>query len=93
MTADLSAFANRHIGPSAEDQQAMLATLGPECSSPDEVVDLIARGQGVFAIALGRVWHEVAGELEELPAVRAEDGLVAAGSDELATRRAARKTG
>ena len=28
MTADLSAFANRHIGPSAEDQQAMLATLG-----------------------------------------------------------------
>ncbi len=28
MTADLSGFANRHIGPSAEDQQAMLATLG-----------------------------------------------------------------
>ena len=28
MTADLSAFANRHIGPSAEDQRAMLATLG-----------------------------------------------------------------
>jgi len=28
LTADLSAFANRHIGPSAEDQRAMLATLG-----------------------------------------------------------------
>jgi glycine dehydrogenase len=28
LTADLSVFANRHIGPSAEDQQAMLATLG-----------------------------------------------------------------
>ncbi len=28
MTADLSAFANRHIGPSPEDQQAMLARLG-----------------------------------------------------------------
>jgi glycine dehydrogenase len=28
VTADLSAFAARHIGPSAEDQQAMLATLG-----------------------------------------------------------------
>jgi glycine dehydrogenase len=28
LNADLSLFANRHIGPSAEDQQAMLATLG-----------------------------------------------------------------
>jgi glycine dehydrogenase len=28
LTADLSAFANRHIGPSAADQRAMLATLG-----------------------------------------------------------------
>jgi DNA-binding transcriptional MerR regulator len=63
-----------------------------ECTSPDEVVDLLAGGQGVFGIALGRVWQEVAGELAELPAVRAEDGLIATGSDELATRRA-RKTG
>jgi DNA-binding transcriptional MerR regulator len=61
-----------------------------ECTSADEVVDLIAGGQGVFAIALGVVWQEVAGELAELPAVRAEDGLIAAGTgtDELATRRA-----
>jgi glycine dehydrogenase len=28
LTADLSLFANRHIGPSAEDQRAMLAALG-----------------------------------------------------------------
>jgi DNA-binding transcriptional MerR regulator len=63
-----------------------------ECTSPDEVVDLLAGGQGVFGIALGRVWQEVAGELAELPAVRAEDGLIATGADELATRRA-RKTG
>jgi DNA-binding transcriptional MerR regulator len=63
-----------------------------ECTSPDEVVDLLAGGQGVFGIALGRVWQEVAGELAELPAVRVEDGLIADGSDELATRRA-RKTG
>jgi hypothetical protein len=41
---------------------------------PDEVVDLLAGGQGVFGIALGRVWQEVAGELAVLPAVRAEDG-------------------
>jgi DNA-binding transcriptional MerR regulator len=63
-----------------------------ECTSPDEVVDLLQGGQGVFGIALGRVWQEVAGELAERPAVRAEDGLIATGADELATRRA-RKTG
>jgi hypothetical protein len=39
------------------------------------------------------VWQEVAGELAELPAVRAEDGLIVDGTDELANRRAARKTG
>jgi DNA-binding transcriptional MerR regulator len=65
-----------------------------ECTSPDEVVDLLSGGQGVFGIALGRVWQEVAGELAELPAVRAEDGLIAeGGADELAARRSARKTG
>jgi len=48
-----------------------------ECTSPDEVVDLLQGGQGVFGIALGRVWHEVEGDLAVLPAVRAEDGLVA----------------
>jgi DNA-binding transcriptional MerR regulator len=63
-----------------------------ECTSPDEVVDLLAGGQGVFGIALGRVWQEVAGELAELPSVRAEDGLITDGSDELANRRA-RKIG
>ena len=63
-----------------------------ECTSPDEVVDLLA-GQGVFGIALGRVWQEVEGELS---AVRAEDGFVAvtpanpgpgASQDDLATSR------
>jgi DNA-binding transcriptional MerR regulator len=62
-----------------------------ECTSPDEVVDLLQGGQGVFGIALGRVWQEVEGTLAELPAERAgsEPGAVA---DELASRRA-RKTG
>jgi DNA-binding transcriptional MerR regulator len=63
-----------------------------ECTSPDEVVDLLAGGQGVFGIALGRVWQEVEGNLAELPAVRAEDGLLTVGHDELSRRRA-RKTG
>ena len=63
-----------------------------ECTSPDEVVDLLAGGQGVFGIALGRVWQELEGNLAELPAVRAEDGLLTVGHDELSRRRA-RKTG
>ena len=48
-----------------------------ECTSADEVIDLLDSGQGVFGIALGRVWHEVEGDLALLPAVRAEDGFVA----------------
>jgi DNA-binding transcriptional MerR regulator len=66
-----------------------------ECTSADEVVDLLQGGQGVFGIALGRVWHEVEGSLAELPGIRAEDGEPAPGSaapDELAARRA-RRTG
>jgi DNA-binding transcriptional MerR regulator len=77
-----------------------------ECTSPDEVVDLLQGGQGVFGIALGRIWQEVEGTLADLPAERAdadarddggeeaEDGTQAlpTGADEL-TRRRARKTG
>jgi DNA-binding transcriptional MerR regulator len=62
-----------------------------ECTSPDEVVDLLQGGQGVFGIALGRVWQEVEGTLAELPAERAENEPGAA-TDELASRRV-RKTG
>jgi DNA-binding transcriptional MerR regulator len=69
------------------------------CTSPDEVVDLLQGGQGVFGIALGRVWQEVEGTLADLPAERAEDPAAAPGPrssapgpDELARRRA-RRTG
>jgi DNA-binding transcriptional MerR regulator len=64
-----------------------------ECTSTDEVVDLLQGGQGVFGIALGRVWREVEGDLAVLPAVRAEDGFVAVPpggtdfQDDLAKRR------
>jgi DNA-binding transcriptional MerR regulator len=67
-----------------------------ECRSTDEVVDLLAGGQGVFGIALGRIWREVDGTLAELPAERAEkpDGQDDADSrDELAARRALRSSG
>ncbi len=61
-----------------------------ECTSSDEVVDLLQGGQGVFGIALGRVWQEVEGTLAELPAVRAEDGELTVGQDELSARRVRR---
>jgi len=60
------------------------------CTSPDEVVDLLQGGQGVFGIALGRVWQEVEGSLAELPAEAGEEAGHAAGADELASRRARR---
>lgn len=62
------------------------------CTSADEVVDLLAGGQGVFGIALGRVWQEVEGSLAELPAGSAEQGAEVVGADELSRRRA-RRTG
>jgi DNA-binding transcriptional MerR regulator len=63
-----------------------------ECTSPDEVVDLLAGGQGVFGIALGRVWREVEGTLADLPAERAEAEADPAAhpNDELARRRGQR---
>ncbi|MBV9094141.1 MAG: MerR family transcriptional regulator [Streptosporangiaceae bacterium] len=47
-----------------------------ECTSADEVVDLLQGGQGVFGIALGRVWREVDSDLALLPAVRGEEDAV-----------------
>jgi DNA-binding transcriptional MerR regulator len=59
-----------------------------ECTSADEVTDLLAGGQGVFGIAVGRVVREVEGQLAELPAEKAVD---AGPADELETRRRRRK--
>ena len=42
-----------------------------ECTSPDEVVHLLQGGQGVFGIALGRLWREVEGDLAVPSAGRA----------------------
>src|SRR3954464_11768128 len=55
------------------------------CTSNDEVIDLVSRGQGVFGIAVGKVLREVENSLVEL------DSVVADPADELAARRAARK--
>jgi DNA-binding transcriptional MerR regulator len=66
-----------------------------ECTSADEVIDLLQGGQGVFGIALGRVWREVEGTLAELPGEHAQADVESAGhpGDELAQRRRARRTG
>ncbi len=58
-----------------------------ECTSSKEVIDLVQGGQGVFGIAVGRVWQEVEGTLAKLPAEGTE---TPAAEDELAARRAAR---
>ncbi|HEX4190828.1 MAG TPA: MerR family transcriptional regulator [Marmoricola sp.] len=66
-----------------------------ECTSNDEVIDLLQGGQGVFGIAIGGVWREIEGSLAELPSERtAEDAVLSTdASDELAARRQARLSG
>lgn len=60
-----------------------------ECTNAAEVFDLVQGGQGVFGIAIGKVWQEVEGSLSEFPTERAEEPAVAP-IDELAERRAQR---
>ena len=47
-----------------------------ECTSAEEVVDLLAGGQGVFGIAVSGALRELSGELAELPAERLDGGPV-----------------
>jgi len=59
-----------------------------ECGSPDEIIDLLQGGQGVFGIAINRVWNEVEGSLANLQGESVEDGsIVTSTQDELAMRR------
>ena len=65
-----------------------------ECTSADEVIDLVQGGQGVFGIAVGRVWREVEGSLAELPTERlGDEESPSSQTDELAARRRARHAG
>ncbi|HEU4540556.1 MAG TPA: MerR family transcriptional regulator [Jiangellaceae bacterium] len=64
-----------------------------ECTSADEVIDLVQGGQGVFGIAVGRVWREVEATLIELPAERPGEELTEHPGDELAVRRRSRVAG
>lgn len=55
------------------------------CTSDDEVIDLVNRGQGVFGIAVGKVLREVESTLVDLDSTPAADQ-----HDELAARRSTR---
>jgi DNA-binding transcriptional MerR regulator len=65
-----------------------------ECASADEIIDLLAGGQGVFGIAVGKVWHEVEGSLStlqgELFADDSGQSMGVQGNDELSLRRKAK---
>src|SRR3989441_12938058 len=94
----------RGVGDLAQITLISDGTTVYECRSPEEVVDLLQGGQGVFGIAIGGAFKEIRGSLAKLPAERAagepatavlddeEPGgdLVA---DELAARRARRRAG
>ena len=56
-------------------------------------VDLVQGGQGVFGIAVGRVWREVENDLAVLPGVDPADDAALALQDELAARRRSRQAG
>ncbi|WET82831.1 MerR family transcriptional regulator [Amycolatopsis sp. QT-25] len=65
-----------------------------ECTSPEEIVDLLQGGQGVFGIAVSGAMQEISGTIHDFPAERADGGVIeTATPDELTQRRNARRTG
>jgi DNA-binding transcriptional MerR regulator len=63
-----------------------------ECTSSEEVVDLLRGGQGVFGIAVSGALRELVGSLAQLPGERADGGSIeepvpALADDELSRRR------
>ncbi|MBF6353349.1 MerR family transcriptional regulator [Nocardia higoensis] len=60
-----------------------------ECTSPEEVVDLLQGGQGVFGIAVSGAMRELTGIIANFPAERAA-AVTERPEDELSYRRKAR---
>ena len=58
-----------------------------ECTNSDEIIDLLAGGQGVFGIAVGKVWHEVEGSLLTLQGEINGQLVSGQDNDELSLRR------
>jgi DNA-binding transcriptional MerR regulator len=65
-----------------------------ECTSAEEIVDLLQGGQGVFGIAVSGTMREITGTLADFPAERLQgDQVVTAPRDELSARRQSRTAG
>ena len=58
-----------------------------ECTSSDEIIDLLAGGQGVFGIAVGKVWQEVEGSLLTLQGEVNGELVSGETNDQLSLRR------
>ncbi len=96
-----AAVAHIHSRTSAQLAGITLMSDGAtvyECTSAEEVVELVHAGQGVFGIAVGAVWREVEAVLAQLPC-EPVDGATAGPPaallghgvvDELALRRRSR---
>lgn len=89
-----------HLRARGTDDLATLTLMSDgasiyECASADDVIDLLAGGQGVFGIAIGTVWREVEGTLATLPSEPSESGAHGAGegTDELSLRRSRNRKG
>lgn len=88
-----------HLGPLSVEELSEVTLMSDgasvyECTSESEVIDLLRGGQGVFGIALGRVWHEVEGTLSEMPGESTEGApVVPDGFDDELSRRRALRTG
>ncbi len=61
-----------------------------ECASADEIIDLLQGGQGVFGIAVGKVWREVEGSLSKLQGEINNHVIGGESNDELSLRRNSR---
>ncbi|CAA9315062.1 MAG: transcriptional regulator, MerR family, partial [uncultured Frankineae bacterium] len=86
----ISTLRDRGVADLAQITLMSDGTTVYECTSTDEVVDLLQGGQAVFAIAVGRHVRDVEGTLAALPGERATpaagDAAAAPAADELATR-------
>ncbi|MEW1866016.1 MerR family transcriptional regulator [Streptomyces sp. NBC_00669] len=82
----------RSVGPGELARMTLMSDGATvyECTSPDEVVQLLQGGQGIFGIAVGVVWRDVETALSEMHGERVDTGETLVGhnpADELARRR------
>ena len=95
----ISTLRDRGVADLAQITLMSDGTTVYECTSTDEVVDLLQGGQAVFAIAVGRHVRDVEGSLATLPGERAhaaglatDEAAAPSAQDELASRRRRRTT-